>query len=573
MEGWSDDIRAYCSPDIAEFMRKHPPRKRAMRYLSDFLPIAAKLDAAWFESAGAISNACKQFMAHRRQQVNEKTNKGIKEVTVQSDYGALRYYLDKLIKVRLLPSDTLLPQIPNSSDVFSEKECNVLGYLNLADAIRAPSVDQALEDIGNEIKKHRAEILGECRRTVYEGYRLFQATDRMIETSDMNHIIQTSDNLDSRICAFSGQPLSFFSKKHPNGLKNSLAYLKRERGALYSRKSFPGSHHIYSWSTGRIASHLGITGEFAVAAMCIIIDELGINVSDLQNAQVQRTSGGEFIVVREDGGITVCTLKPRANALKERFAPTSVGPGDATADEITANIALSMLLEMRKCQADAISSNYLFVLDPCSGNKDPELVRLLDTRRKEAFKSIISRLPQWVGDAAPTMPKIRVGRGLVKWIESGGDVRSSSDYLGNSLITALKSYIPPELQEFMYRKRMRDFQTIQLVLSDGLKSECSDYKSGIAQLIDLINVLKKHHQGNKSEGSLSEATVFLCSPENIQLIVSYIQYGEDIDLIKTCKLVVKKIEDEGSRKMIKLLAQTSSRPMDFITTESRLNER
>lgn len=70
-----------------------------------------------------------------------------------------------------------------------------------------------------------------------------------------------------------------------------------------------------------VKSYLGITEDFAVAAMCIIIDELGINVSDLANAQVKKTKDGQFVTIREDGGITVTTLKPRANKLITRHAP------------------------------------------------------------------------------------------------------------------------------------------------------------------------------------------------------------------------------------------------------------
>lgn len=567
----SDDIRAFCSPDIAEFIRKYPPGRRTGRYLVDFLSIAHDISETWHASTSAIANACRGFLSQRRSRINGKTQKPVKEVTVQSDYGAIRVYLDRLIKARLLPSDTLLPPLTYASDIFSEKECNVLGYLTLADAIKAPSVEQALQDIKNEINKHRSVILAECRRIVYEGYRLFQTTDRMVETSDFELLIKTEDCLDTRLRSPYGQALSFFSAKHPNGLKNALAYLRNKQDGFFVRKNFPGSHHIYSWSTGRITGHLGIAAEFAVAAMCIIIDELGINVSDLQNAKVQRTSDGEFIVVREDGGITVSTLKPRANAIKERFAPKTNSPSDASPDEITANVALAMLLEMRAFQAQALGSNYLFVLDPCSPEKDPELFRLLHLRRKDAFKAIINRLPEWVKDAAPTMPKIRVGHSLVKWIESDGNVAASSTYLGNSLITALRSYIPPALQEFMHRKRLRDFHTIQLVLSDALKPEDEDYAAGLLQLADLTKILNMHHAGTDDEPA-SSAIVFLCSPENIELAVSYIEYGDDPKLVNTCKLVINKIEEEGSRQMIKLLAQAKARPFDFTLHEASCDE-
>ncbi|WP_212734669.1 hypothetical protein, partial [Pseudomonas asiatica] len=157
-----------------------------------------------------------------------------------------------------------------------------------------------------------------------------------------------------------------------------------------------------------VKSYLGITEDFAVAAMCIIIDELGINVSDLANAQVKKTKDGQFVTIREDGGITVTTLKPRANKLITRHAPKTTDEIEIEAKNIDANTALWMLLQMRAQHSKALNSNYLFVMDGSSPTRqgDEQLYRILDTRRKNTFKAIIDSLPSWVGDAEPTMPKI-----------------------------------------------------------------------------------------------------------------------------------------------------------------------
>jgi hypothetical protein len=65
---------------------------------------------------------------------------------------------------------------------------------------------------------------------------------------------------------------------------------------------------------------------------------------------------------------------------------------------------------------------------------------------------------------------------------------------------------------------------------------------------------------------------FLCSPEAIELIVSYATYGTEQELISTCKKIITKIQDEGSRKMIKLLADATPIPMNFELLEVHANE-
>lgn len=572
-----DDIRGCCPDDILAYMTKHPPRRRAS-HISDFIRLAHQLDPEWHKRPGIITAACRKFLSKRRTAIAEGKEQPVKEVTVISDYQAVRHYLGKLQKAQKLPGNTLLPPTPKSSDVFTEKECNILGYLNLSDAIQAHSLEAALNDIAQQIEQHRQIILAKCKKIVIDGYREFSKTQEMIQRSDIEEIRKTTDNLDPTMQSRHGQNLSYFSHSHPNGFNNLVAYIAEEQGGLYTRKSFPGAHHAHSWSLSKIKQHLGITDDLAVAAMCIIVDELGINVTDLCNAKVQKTRDGEFIAIREDGSVTITTLKPRANALKQRHAPRTIDTNDVTETNIDANIVLCMLLDMRSLHAKTLKSNYLFVMDSSSKTRasETEVYRMLGTRRKAAFKEIINSLPSWVIEAQPTMPKIRVSKGLLKWLESGGDTLSASIYLGNSLITALKNYIPPEIQEFVHRKKLRDHQKILLFISDSTSTADSDKaenNQGIAKE-QLIALVKNLQRNNRLTGT-NEAhrlIYFLCSPKTIELIVSYAKHGHDKDLIQTCKSIITKIEDEGSRKMIKMLADATPREMNFEFIEEVVNE-
>lgn len=574
-ENFVDGIRSCCPKDILAYVEKHPPRRRAP-HIRDFFMLAHGLDPEWHRKPVVITNACRQFLSNRRNATSEKTGKPVKEVTVISDYSAVHLYLAKLQKAKRLPSNTLLPPIPDSTDVFSEKECNILGYLTLKHAIEAASMDAALNDIADQIEKHRSVILTRCQSIVIEGYAKFKQTQDMILSSDLNAMRLTDDNLDPTQRAFrSGQRISFFSKSHPRGFINTVAYLAEEQNGLYTRRSFPGAHHVNSWSAYEIRPHLGITDEFAVAAMCIIIDELGINVSDLANAKVKKTKEGQFVTIREDGGVTITTLKPRANKLIERHAPKAEPDSENTLD---ANTVLCMLLQMRERHAQALKSNYLFALDGSSKTRtgEEEIYRILDTRRKLAFKAIIDSLPEWVAKAEPSMPKIRVSRGLLKWIESGGDTLESTIYLGNSLLTALRNYIPPSIQEFVYRKRLRDHQNIQLLITEELTAPASNdkgqnYECAKSQLIEAVKHLRNINHKPETNNS-DQKLLFLCSPEGIELIVSYAKYGTKQELISTCKKIISKIEDEGSRKMIKLLADTTPKLINFDLLEVSAND-
>lgn len=575
---FADDIRACCPEDILAWAEKHPPKRRA-NCIREFFLIAHELDPQWHRNSRVITDACRIFLSNRRSAISETSGKPVKEVTVIADYTAVRHYLNNLQKAKKLPSNALLPPIPNSTDVFSEKECNILGYLTLEHAVQAASIDIALHEITEQIKKHRAVILSKCKHIVADGYARFVKTTDMIRRSDIDTILLTNDNLDPNLRGLrSGQNISFFSPSHQNGFINSVAYLYTKHGGLFTRKSFPGAHHIYSWSVMEIKSHLGITDEFAVAAMCIIIDELGINVSDLAKAQVKKTKDGQFISIREDGGITVKTFKPRANKLIERNVPKAKSEIQIDAESIDANTALWMLLQMRAQHSKALNSNYLFVMDGSSPTRqwDEDLYRILDTRRKNAFKAIIASLPRWVAEAEPTMPKIRVSRGLLKWIESGGDTLEASLYLGNSLLTALRNYVPPSIQEFLYRKKLRDHQNIQLLIAEEISpsiSHHSDESNEIAkaQLISAVKHIRAN-TAHTAEKKPSHMIYFLCSPQTIELVVSYAIFGKDNDLISTCNTIITKIQEEGSRKMIKLLADAKPKRMNFDLLEVSVNE-
>ncbi|KXG14945.1 hypothetical protein LT17_03737 [Pseudomonas aeruginosa] len=558
--------RATCPSGIAAYIEKHPPRLRAARFLLKFLNMAMSISSDWYLRPDIISHVCREFLRSRRLEATERT--------VISDYGALRFYLEKLIAARLLPGNTITPPPPNSRDILDEKANKILGYVTLSSAIKAASLEKALEEIEKQIRVHRDAILNSCREIVWAGYKKFISTKDMMNRSDYERILLTPDNLDPMLRNSSGQKISYFSPHHPRGKENLVTYLKNQCSGMYQRRIFPGSHNTHHWGINSIREHLGITEELAVAAMCIIIDELGINVIDLQDAKVQTTKQGEFIKTTESGLIKIRTIKPRAKALIERKANRNRIHPPESSNDIDANTAITILLEMREQHAKAIGSNYLFTLDICSNtsNKSANLYRLQDNRRKSAFHKIISKLPSWVGDADPTMPKIRVSNGVLKYLEDGGNALKASIYLGNTLQTALRNYIPIELQEFIHRKKIRDFQNIVLLISESSSDDFSNpYEIAEDQLRRTLSRLQRSRNSKLPAGAETHI-YFLCSKENIELILSYAKFGTDENLRKTCRTVIEKIEIEGSRKMRNLLADAQIREMTFTLEEMEINE-
>ncbi len=91
------------------------------------------------------------------------------------------------------------------------------------------------------------------------------------------------------------------------------------------------------------------------------------------------------------------------------------------------------------------------------------------------------------------------------------------------------------------------------------------------QLVEAVKFLRANSR-NPTTSNSCQMLCFLCSPEGIELIVSYATYGTELELISTCKKIIKKIQDEGSRKMIKLLADATPKPMNFDLLEIYANE-
>lgn len=87
-----------------------------------------------------------------------------------------------------------------------------------------------------------------------------------------------------------------------------------------------------------------------------------------------------------------------------------------------------------------------------------------------------------------------------------------------------------------------------LLVSDGLlDSEVDAHTISSNQLTELFNTLHSGY-GVKMTQDSDQQICFLCSNENIELVLSYIKYGPDKKIIDLCKTIIKKSRTTEAEK-------------------------
>ncbi len=356
--------------------------------------------------------------------------------------------------------------------------------------------DNFLEALERDERYVFDQIRAAAIHEVKEVIRDFQKGQELIGKCDIEYLQEvykeTGKLVDPNMRCDKGQCISFFSSEHPQGLINILGWIWHEYYGLTLNRSFSGFSQIHDHigGTGQIKRYLGLCHENALPLFIVIIGEAAVNVESLERATIKNKNGKNiFLMPTENGKYVRFTVrKPRA----KKYISKLIEVGDST--EINAYVCLRAILEMTARYREADYSDKLWI-SPYS-SKSPTPSHIGATAFKYQFKKFIDRHDKLAEldfkyiDRA----RIRVSAGIIEWFESGGDAVSVAKRLGNKPETALKDYIPKEIQEILFRREIRRFQDILIIASCENNNLTCKALGGISadELTQRVNQLNKN---------------------------------------------------------------------------------
>lgn len=335
----------------------------------------------------------------------------------------------------------------------------------------------------------------------------------------------------------SSRPINLFSPSRPDGFANLLAWADHiaNRVAVRSRgrNSFPGAHLIHSYGSERVRRHLGMTSIVAVAMHAVIVSETGLNLDVVRNMEVDEVGRIKGLTPTDDPRVFVYKGdKPRANGKQTGIFRIY------RHNEINALRCLELALLMTKAfrARSGIASLWQYCTAPAMRPAD---FLMSETMLKNAWHALLEKHHDAIGplmQRAPSLEKLRVTAGLLEWYRFGGSKEAAAEKLGNSVSTAVSNYIPRELQDALYRRRIRRFQDILIVASTRHEDFCGKALN-IRSAEELTRVLETFcvdgipdHASTKSgyrvekpseEGTSQKTLAFIFSPRNAAILMAF----------------------------------------------------
>jgi len=487
-------------------------------------------------------------------------------VTASSDFGVIRNLFISLKRNGLIPHRTIIPENFSSKLVSaSPRSTNHLICSTIPTDISVieASEQNYFDSLGGELKANLKTLVSYCQKVILEAYKNYCQLDYLIASSDIERIEEHGEHLDPELVSSAGQKISFFSKDHKNGLANCVAYLDRYKDRKFSRKSFKGSHHFYSYGIENILSYFSLSAKVITAIIVVVIEEVGINFDSFRKQKVLRTNKKEFVKIKPCGGLTISTIKKRAKKRQVRdidatFLNKVPFPNDVEFSDVTAEFAIKYALQVNQYFIEKTGKNFLFLTND---GRHTDAVRLVsETAIKGKMEELSNEACPKLGLLNPSMKGVRVSKGVLIWLESDGDAMKSARYMGNTISTALRNYIPKELQELQHRKRIRKFQSVLSLLvpadskmpHENMRMEKREY---IQWLKDIF--ADKDLEGLVVEGLLSSVEnkagqiVFRADVQSISRIILAAKSHNNETVRKKCTDIIRAIEAEGSRKMVR----------------------
>lgn len=477
--------------------------------------------------------------------------------TAYQIFNRVRKAFRILVEHRLLPAETVLPRNFNrqKAALFIRQKNPALGPTDIYNPKHLSSdlsIDGFLSSYERELTNQNNVILRQARSEVFSAYQAFRSRDQLIAESQIkefeNHPklrVRNPDMTGRRI-----RHVAAFGKCCPKRINNIVAFIDKYHNGTFNYTRVKSGGHIDR--SDRIEGYFGLELSTMCAMHAIITGELGINPYSLYAVKVEKANHrDEFVQVVDNGNVRINVIKWRQRRLQKRTADghdselLHTQPAD-----ITASVCLRMALEMTARHRALSGSSNLWVSnarDAAVAVSSPS-----DSMFQQGFRALCKR----TGDPRihqhnPTLMKLRITNALLIYLRTDGDAQATAQYLGNTVRTAIDTYIPNTLQEAVYRRKMSAHQSLFMYLAtaDDKEPAVSMRMSEVEYRATLNSIFSMKHLGGPLFDALTAQpqspdanTHFFCVTErNLSLAIAYARDGSDPQLRDLCSSAVEKV--------------------------------
>lgn len=553
-EALNESLDKYCSTQVSKrllnFVNSYKPRERKSyrKPLTDFLNQISDESKEWEKNPKKIQSELINYRDNLLSIVDRST--------AYQRYNYLTNALKILIEHGLLASSLYIPKnIKESSKVEKYSNNPLILQVDLRDEKNHhhfSNSQQFIKFIQSSLSSNLSCLVKVSREIIAKGYAKYLSKDEVISRSKCVAKFNPKNSFENP------KSVDDFDIKSFNiyPIENKVAYFDY----FFDEFVHNGKpHNIEKLKFGTdILEYFGLTPLIASAMQIVITEELGFNPHSLYESAISSPHRGEvFILINDEGSVRVKVYKKRAKYIRQISVKGSNKLlNHLQPEEIDAAACFKMALEMSERTRKSLNSEYLWT---CLLLGFPAALPNSSTFQG-AFNKIRHLAYEKSGSAelkVATLKKVRSSKGVLIYLESKGDTLKATNYFGNQVKTALKSYIPAYLAELIYRVKIRNFQNILLYMSLSEHDNSFDIlnltkESYIARL---EQAFKNPDMGGPLFSKLAiQSTMlketnpiyFCLSHENIILALKYIKEGTDDQLKADCENVIRKLSESST---------------------------
>lgn len=550
-EALNEALDKYCSTQVSkrllDFVNSYKlkERKSYRKPLTDFLNQFSDRTKEWEKNPKKIQSELINYRDNLLTIVDRST--------AYQRYNNLTNALKVLIEHGLLDSSTYIPKnIKESSNVEKYSINPLILQVDLRDEKNHQHFSSSqtfINYIQSSLFSNLNCLVKVSREIIAKGYAKYLSKDEIISRSKY-------------IKKFSQDNVFDIKSFNIHSTENKVAYFNYFFDELIRNKK-PHNIENLKFNTD-IFEYFGLTPLISSAMQIVITEELGFNPHSLYEATISSAHRGEvFILVNDEGSVRVKVYKKRAKHIRQVSVKGSNKPlNHLQPEEIDAATCFKMALEMSERTRKSLNSEYLWTClllgFPAALPSSSTFQGAFNKIRHLAYEKSDS-----VELKVATLKKVRSSKGVLIYLESKGDTLKATNYFGNQVKTALKSYIPKYLSELIYRIKIRTFQNILLYMSVSAHDSPFDTLNLTKEsyIVRLKQAFKTPDMGGPLFSKLTiqstmsketSPTYFCLSHENIISALKYIKEGTDDQLKADCEAVIRKLS-EGSTHLKEML--------------------